>query len=191
MKNCDRAMTVYISLLRGLNVGGNNLVKMEALRALYVKLKLRDAVTYVQSGNVVFRSPEDDPDRLSARIEDAFERTFGHRPHVILRTAAELRDVIARNPFAAREGIEPGKLLVTFLGSEPVAECRAKAESLQTPPEEMHLHPREIFTYFPNGVGQSKLNLAALDRALKVPTTGRNWNTVTKLLALAATLEST
>ncbi len=113
-------MTVFISLLRGINVGGNNMVKMETLRELYAELKLRDAASYVQSGNVVFRSAAKDSVRLGKQIEDGIERTFGHRPRVVLRTAAELRDVVARNPFAARSGIEPNRLLVTFLnGSLP------------------------------------------------------------------------
>ncbi len=182
-------MTVYISLLRGINVGGNNLVKMEALRALYEKLKFRDVVSYVQSGNVVFRAAEADRARIAGKIEDAIERTFGHRPHVMLRTTAELRDVVARNPFAGREGIEPAKLVVTFLAGEPSDEARVKLEALPKTAEEMHLHLRELFTYFPNGMGQSKLSLPAVDRALKVPGTARNWNTVSKLLAIAEGLE--
>lgn len=182
---------VYISLLRGINVGGNNLVKMEALRALYEKLKFRDVVSYVQSGNVVFRAAETNRARIADRIEDAIEGEFGHRPRVVLRTTAELRDLMARNPFARRAGIEPGKLVVTFLAGELPDEARVKLESLPKTPEEMHLHVRELFTYFPNGMGQSKLSLAAVDRALKIPGTARNWNTVSKLLALAEGLEIT
>ena len=182
-------MTVFISLLRAINVGGHNMVKMDALRELYATLHLRDAVTYVQSGNVVFRCSEEDAARLALRIETAIERTFGHRPGVILRTAPELRDVVARNPFANRPGIEPNKLLVTFLAAEPAAEARAKALALQTAPEELHVDRRELYTYFPNGFSQSKLSMAAVDRALRSSGTARNWNTVTKLLAMAEKLE--
>lgn len=184
-------MTVYISLLRAVNVGGHNLVKMEALRALYATLHLRDAATYVQSGNVVFRSGETDAVRLAVRIENALERTFGIRPVVILRTASELRDVAARNPFAARPGIEPNKLLVTFLVDWPSAEVRVKALALQTAPEELHVDGRELFTYFPNGFSQSKLSMPAVDRALRIPGTARNWNTLIKLLTMAEKLEGT
>ena len=182
-------MAVFISLLRGINVGGNHMIKMETLRELYGTLKLTHATTYVQSGNVVFQARESDSTRLGRRIEDAIERTFGHRPDVVIRTTAEFRDVIARNPFAGRTEIEPNKLLVTFLSVEPSPEARAKVLSLRTPPEELHLDGREIFTYFPNGISQSKLPLAAVDRALRTPATGRNWNTVNKLLALAEKLE--
>ena len=91
-----RAMAVIISMLRGVNVGGHNKIKMDALRALYASLKLRDAQTYVQSGNVIFRSDKRDIARLSKQIEDGIERKFGFRPDVILRTAAEMREVMAR-----------------------------------------------------------------------------------------------
>src|SRR5258708_14100584 len=112
-------MTVIISMLRGVNVGGHNKIKMEALRALYESLKLRDAQTYVQSGNVIFRSDEQDIARLTKRIEEGIERKFGFRPDVILRTSAAMGEVVERNPFANGRGIEPGKLLVSFLGSDP------------------------------------------------------------------------
>jgi len=100
-------MPIVISMLRGVNVGGHNKIKMDALRALYESLGLRDPQTYVQSGNVIFRTEERDLVRLARRIENAIERRFGFRPHVIVRTASELRDVIARNPFAPRRGLTP------------------------------------------------------------------------------------
>ena len=100
-------MTVVISMLRGVNVGGHNKIKMDALRDLYESLGLRDAQTYVQSGNVVFRTDAKDLAALAKRIEDAIERKFGFRPGVILRTTSDLRDVIARNPFAKRRESTP------------------------------------------------------------------------------------
>jgi uncharacterized protein (DUF1697 family) len=178
-------MTVIISMLRGVNVGGHNKIKMEALRALYESLKLRDAQTYVQSGNVVFRTNERDIARLTKRIEDGIERKFGSRPDVILRTAAEMREVVARNPFAKRRGIEPSKLLVTFLASDPDAEAREKVRQMKCDPEELRMEGREIYIYFPNGMGRSKLPWARLDKVLKTPVTGRNWNSVTKMLEMA------
>ena len=180
-----------ICLLRGVNVGGNNQIKMDALRALCESLKLRGVKTYVQSGNAVFRAPDSAWPTLARRIEDAIEKNAGFRPDVILRTLPELRDVVARNPFAAREGVEPAKLLVTFLGEEPGAEAREKIRSLKAGPEELVLSGSELYIYFPNGQGQSKLSIAPLDRgAGKIKWTGRNWNTVTKLVELAASLET-
>src|ERR1700730_13456913 len=182
-------MTVVISMLRGVNVGGHNKIKMEALRALYESMKLREAQTYVQSGNVIFRTDERDIARLAERIEDEIERKFGFRPNVILRTAAEMREVIARNPFAKRRGIEPSKLLVSFLASDPGAEAREKILQIKCDPEELRIEGREVYIYFPNGIGRSKLPWARLDKMLKTPGTGRNWNSVTKMLAMAEKLE--
>ncbi len=182
-------MTVIISMLRGVNVGGHNKIKMEALRALYESLKLRDSQTYVQSGNVIFRSDERDIARLTKRIEEGIERKFGFRPDVILRTAAEMRDVVERNPFAKRRGIEPGKLLVSFLGSDPGEEAREKVRQMKCDPEEMRIEGREIYIYFPNGMGRSKLPWAGLGKMLKTPATGRNWNSVTKMMEMAEKLE--
>src|SRR6266478_5309670 len=183
-------MTVIISMLRGVNVGGHNKIKMEALRALYESLKLRGAQTYVQSGNVIFRTEERDTARLTKRIEEGIERKFGFRPDVVLRTAAEMREVVARNPFAKRRGIEPNKLLVTFLASDPGEEAREKVRQMKCDPEELRIEGRELYIYFPNGMGRSKLSGAAIEKTLKAPGTGRNWNRVTKMVEMAEKLEA-
>jgi uncharacterized protein (DUF1697 family) len=184
------AMPVIICMLRGVNVGGRNMIKMEALKALCLSLKLKDPQTYVQSGNVIFNSGEKDLSKLGKRIQDAIEKTFGFRPGVMLRTAAELHDVVARNPFAKRSGVEPGKLLVNFLAADPGKEAREKALAIKIGPEEMHLIGREAYIYFPNGQGRSKFPWPAIERALGTSATGRNWNSVTKLLEMAEKLET-
>src|SRR5580704_11573952 len=119
-------MAVVVSMLRGVNVGGHNQIKMETLRALYESLGLRDAQTYVQSGNVIFKSNAQDMVRLGKRIEDGIEKAFGFRTGVVLRSPAELKDIIRRNPFAKRSGIAPNKLVVSFLAGEPGPEAREK-----------------------------------------------------------------
>jgi uncharacterized protein (DUF1697 family) len=183
-------MTVIVSLLRGVNLGSHNRIKMDALRALHESLGLRDVQTYVQSGNVIFRTKDRDLVRLRARIENGIERTFGFRPGVILRTTFDLRDVIARNPFAARDGIDPAKLLVTFLASEPAPEARDKVLAIPAHPEELRIHGRELYIYFPNGLARPKLSLARVEKTLQTSGTGRNWNTVRKLLEIAEKLEA-
>jgi uncharacterized protein (DUF1697 family) len=183
-------MAVVISMLCAVNVGGHNRIKMDALRALYESLKFRDPQTYVQSGNVVFRTGERDLILLTRRIQSGIARKFGFAPDVILRTPSELRDVIARNPFAKRRGIEPSKLLVTFLASDPGAEAREKLLNLKTDPEELRLDGRELYIYFPNGMARPKLSWAAIQKTLKTPGTGRNWNSVTKLLEITEQLEA-
>jgi uncharacterized protein (DUF1697 family) len=183
-------MPVVISLLRGVNLGGHNMIKMEALRALCESMKLRDAQTYVQSGNVVFRTDERDLGRLSKRIEDGIEKRFGFRPDVIVRTCAELRDAIARNPFAGRRGIDPSKLLVTFLAADPSPETREKVSKIDAQPDELHVDGRELYIYFTNGMARPKIPWMAVVKMLKTTGTGRNWNTVRKLLEVAERLEA-
>ena len=182
-------MTVVISMLRGVNVGGHNKIKMDALRDLYGALGLRDAQTYVQSGNVVFRSDAKNIAPLAKRIEDAIESKFGFRPSVILRTTTDLRDVVASNPFAERRDIDGSKLLVTFLAAAPSPQACDEILRIKTDGEEVRIVGRELYIYFPDGMGRSKV-WPAIEKALKKSGTGRNWNTVTKLLEMAEALEA-
>lgn len=177
-------------MLRAVNVGGHNKIKMDALRALYEAIGLRNPQTYVQSGNVVFSTEDTDLAQLATLIENAIERSFGFRPAVIVRTLSELRDVVARNPFATRDGIDPRKLLITFLPINPGPEARDKVLRINTDPEELRINGRELYIYLPNGMGRSKLSFAVIDKALKTSGTGRNWNSVTKLLEIAERLAS-
>ena len=183
-------MPVFITMLRGVNVGGHNRIKMDELRALCKSLKLRDPQTYVQSGNVIFRTKEKSTPELARKIQNAISREFGFSPEVILRTSEELRRAIAANPFAKRHDLDPGKLLVTFLAAEPSAEARARVLALKPDPEELHLIGRELYIYFPNGAGRSKLQWSSLDRKLETEGTARNMNSVTKILEIAEDMEA-
>lgn len=182
-------MAVLVSMLRGINVGGHNKVNMGELRSLYESLGLQDAQTYVQSGNVVFRTKERNLAALAKRIEEGIERRFGFRVDVIVRTASELRDVIARNPFAKRRAVDPGKLLVTFLANHPSAQARDQVLKINIYPEELHIDGREVYIYFPDGMGRSKLSWPTIGKKLGTTGTGRNWNSVTTLLEIAEQLE--
>jgi len=183
-------MTVVVSMLRGVNLGPHNRIKMEALRTLYESLALRDVQTYIQSGNVVFRTTGRDLARISKRIEEAIKSSFGVQTDVLVRTTAELRAVVSANPFAGRNGIDPRKLLVDFLAREPGAEAREKLDAVHIEPEELRIHGREIYIYLANGMARPKLPLGLIDRTVRMPVTGRNWNTVTKLLEMAEAMEA-
>jgi len=176
-------------MLRGVNLGKRRM-KMDALRALCESLGLRDVQTFVQSGNVVFRSEQKNLGTLTKKIESAVEREFGFHSDVILRSASEVRDTIARNPFAKRSGIEPGKCLVWFLVSDPGEEIRKQVRAVKTEPEELRIEGREVYMYFPNGMARPKMKWAAIEKILAVRGTGRNWNTSRKLLEMAEKLEA-
>ena len=182
-------MPIIASMLRGINLGGNRKIKMDALRAVYESLGLQNVQTYLQSGNVVFITAERKLESLAARIEREIERKFGFQVDVILRTPAELRQVIARNPFASRRAIDPRKLLVTFLVDEPAREACAKVLSLKADPEELRIEGRELYIYYANGMARPKLPWIKVQKMLNTSGTGRNWNTVQGLLELAEKLE--
>jgi len=183
-------MPVLICMLRGVNIGPHNRVKMDALRALCMSLKFEDPRTYVQSGNVIFRVKEKNSAALAKKIQQAIALEFGFRPEVILRTLAELRRAVAANPFAGRRDVEPGKLLVTFLNTEPGPDARTTLAKFKDHLEEIHLAGREMYIYFPNGAGKSKLPWSSVEKLLKTTGTARNWNSVSKMLEIAEELEA-
>src|SRR5262249_1283151 len=120
----------------------------------------------------------------------AIQKRFACCPEVVLRTLADLRAVVANNPFARRNNIEPAKLHVFFLAAQPCQEAAENLRRLAVQPDKLYLIGRDLFIYFPNGVGKSKLPWARLDKALQTPSTGRNWNSVTKVLEMAEHLAS-
>ncbi|HME36730.1 MAG TPA: DUF1697 domain-containing protein [Candidatus Sulfotelmatobacter sp.] len=183
-------MPVVISMLRGVNVVGRHKIKMEELRALYESLKFESPRTYIQSGNVIFRTKQKNSPALAKKIQNAIEKTFGFRPEIMLRTTEELRKAIAASPFPSHRNLHPSKILVTFLTAEPGPDARATLASLKGHPEEVHLKGRELYIYFPNGVGQSKLRWSNVERLTRTTGTARNWNSVSKMLAIAEELES-
>ena len=182
-------MLAIVCLLRGVNLGGHNKIGMDSLRAICSSLKLQSPQTYIQSGNVVFGTTEADLGKLARRIEDCVEKGHGFRSSAMLRTASEMRSVVARNPFASRKNIDPAKLVVSFLAEAPTADEAKRLAEIKARPEELRVSGRELYIYFPDGQGRSKLP-AILKRTVKIPATARNWNTVNKLLAMAEELEA-
>jgi uncharacterized protein (DUF1697 family) len=166
-------MAVYVALLRAVNVGGTGKLPMSELRELCVEQGFADVTTYIQSGNVVFstRCAEAEAQR---RLERALAAKLGKPVGVHLRTPAELAAILARNPFP---DAEPSKVLVLFLDHEPPTDA---LDAVQSPGgEQLHLAGRELFVHFPDGMGRSKLKIPFAKTA-----TGRNLNTVAKLLEL-------
>jgi uncharacterized protein (DUF1697 family) len=178
-----------IAMLRAVNVAGHQKIGMEALKTLCSAMGWKDVKTYIQSGNIVFREVGKTPEKLARKLEDGIEAEFGFRPAVLVRTAAEMRKVIANNPFAQRDEVQPNKLLVVFMSSAPTQKTVDQVLALPCDPEEIHILGREIYIYYPEGMARPKIPLARLERILQCSSTGRNWNTVNKLLAMAEALE--
>jgi uncharacterized protein (DUF1697 family) len=172
-------MTVFVALLRAVNVGGTGLLSMADLKALCEAIGFKDVRTYIQSGNVVFRVEADEA-TVMARLEEALAAKMGKSPGVILRSREALERAAESSPFPHAK---PNYLLVTFLQEQAPKDS---LEKLVAPGgEEVHIAGREIYVHYPDGSGRSKLKLPALKAG-----TSRNLNTVRKLAEMARELES-
>ena len=178
-------LTVWIGLLRGVNVGGNKMIAMAELRASLAGLGLRNPRTLLQSGNIVFESPRKH-DALEKLLEAHTEKTFGLKTRYLLRSHAEWDAIAAGNPFAALAKSDPNRLLVFLLKDKAPSSAFKALEAAISGRETIHGAGRHLYATFPDGIARTKLTTALMDRHLGTACTGRNWNTVLKLAALAA-----
>ena len=174
-------MTVFIALFRAINVGGNRLVKMEALRALHESLGLRGVRSYIQSGNVVFSSDETDTTRLQKQLEGAFEERFGFHSDVLLRTSAELLEIIQNNPFGNQPDKKREFTVVMFLAKAPDGIAPYALLKQHSGPEEVFIIGKQAYIYYTYGQGRSTLTGNVLEKKLNTVGTARNWNTILQL----------
>lgn len=172
-------MTTYIAFLRGINVGGQKIIKMEKLKEIFESLQFQNVKTYIQSGNVMFESTEDSPDIL-CKIEAELESVLGYKVTSIIRTADELEKVIKQNPFSTSEGFE--KQYVTFLHGEPAAEAVDRLMSYKNDVDDFCIINREVFLLCGKGYGKTKFSNHFLESKLDVLATTRNWKTINKVL---------
>ncbi|MCU1304401.1 MAG: hypothetical protein JWQ87_4685 [Candidatus Sulfotelmatobacter sp.] len=174
-------MPIYISLLRGINVGAHKRIKMEQLRASFAALGFEQVQTYIQSGNVIFKTTKVSPSVLSKRIEARILSDFGFQVSVVSRTVDEMAKTVESNPFFQKRGFDQEKLHVMFLSNAPAADAVKRLAELTVAPDQSHCFGQEIYLYLPNGVSGSDLMKRPLDRILSVVTTTRNWKTVNTL----------
>jgi uncharacterized protein (DUF1697 family) len=180
-------MESYVSFLRGVNMTGHNSIKMTDLRALFVKIGLTDAETFIQSGNVIFSKTGDIiPAALSVNIEQAILEKFNYIVPAMIRTHRELSDLFSLNPYLEETGFDPSKMAVIFLHEEPSAAQLQKVENVDYPPDRFKIIGKEIFIYCPNGFGRTKLYTNFFEKKMGVTGTARNWKTITTLLNLSS-----
>jgi uncharacterized protein (DUF1697 family) len=173
-----------ICLIRGINVGGRNIVPMTDLRAITAALKWKDATTYIQSGNLVFTASAAH-DKLEKQLEDALEKKFGFRPDVVIRDAAAWEQYIKRNPLRREAENAPNAVTLTLSKRPPIAGSVAALQERATMNERIAMQDDALWIHFPDGMGRTKLTPAVFDRAVGSPVTSRNWNTVLKLGEMA------
>jgi uncharacterized protein (DUF1697 family) len=177
------AKTKYVSLLRGINLGGKNKLPMKSLAGLFTDAGCNDVETYIQSGNVVFGASSAVAKRLPSAIAAAIAEQFGYQVSVVIRSATELADVVDNNPFLKR-GVDTATLHVAFLAGTPDAKRVTALDGKRSPGDSFEVRGRHIFLRLPNGVARTKLTNDYFDRTLGTTSTLRNWNTVQKLLEM-------
>jgi len=176
----------YVSILRGINVGGQKKIKMTDLKALYEAQGFENVTTYIQSGNVIFESKEADKENLKSLIEKAIEEKYMFHVPVDVRTNQELGKIVKDCPYEEAKVNENGtKVLVTFLQSSPSDKKRELLLKYVKLPEKLTIQGGEVYLYCPNGYGKSKLSNNFIENNLGVSATTRNWKSVKKLYELS------
>jgi len=177
-------MSIYVSLLRGINVGAHKRIKMDRLRASFEALGFEQVRTYIQSGNVIFKTGKVSAPALCKRIENKLLQDFGFPVSVVVRTADEMVSTVKNNPFLKERGGDVERLHVMFLSDPPASAALTKLAELTVLPDRSHCAGTEIYLLLPNGTAKSSLMKSPLDRLLPVVTTTRNWRTVNALLQM-------
>lgn len=174
----------YVALLRGINLGGKNKLSMKELTRIFEDVGCRDVSTYIQSGNVLFSAGAALAKRVAPLIQTAIEKQLGIKIPVLIRTAAELQQVLRNNPFL-RKRCETQSLHVVFLTTTPTPTHIRALDPQRSAPDQFAVVGDAIFLLLHNGVAKTKLTNTYFDTKLATTSTVRNWNTLQKLVALA------
>ena len=181
----DTIMTTYISILRGINVSGQKLIKMDTLRKMYENMGFRNVASYVQSGNVIFTSDDIELHEAEERISHQIEKEFGFAVPVIVLTVDKLKSVIDNNPFLKDANKDQAFFHVTFLSLRPANFDKKVIEDKRQEREYLSFSDDAVYLYCPNGYGNTKLTNNFLETKLKVGATTRNWKTTNELYKMS------
>ena len=175
-------MKTYIALFRGINVGGNNILPMKDLVKLLEGMGFKEVKTYIQSGNAVFKSASLKIDKTAKEISQKIFNSYGFTSTVLVLEISDIQEAIDNNPFKTTEG---KALHFFFLESIPANPDLKALQEIKLKTEEFKLIKKIFYIYAPDGIGKSKL-ASIVEKKLGVPATGRNWNTVSKLVEMAS-----
>jgi uncharacterized protein (DUF1697 family) len=178
-------MQTYISILRGINLGGHNSIKMYELKNLLSKRGLKNIETYIQSGNVIYQHKSISNAKLDTFIQDEILQQFKFEVPVITLTIDELKAIAKSNPFSKDKKKDTLFFHITFLSDEPQKENLDKIICLSYPPDEFIIIGKTVYLYCPNGYGNTKLSNKFLENKLKLSATTRNWKTTKELISIA------
>jgi uncharacterized protein (DUF1697 family) len=169
----------YVCLLRGINVTGHKVIKMESLRAAFEALGFADVKSYVQSGNVVFKAPASA--KLAEKIQAKVLREFGFSVPVLVKTREEISAVIKGNPFVKDKNLDLSRLHVAFLSHGPEKSALKMLDKIAAGQDRYRCAGEVVYLHCPNGYGETKLSNNVFEKVLSVTATTRNWNTVNRL----------
>jgi uncharacterized protein (DUF1697 family) len=173
------AANTYVAMLRSINVGGGRRMTMNDLRQLFSDLGHTDVASYVQSGNIVFRTTGSDPVALGAAIEERIGSELGLDVAVLIRSAAEMKAIAKKNPFLDRDN--PKALHVTFLEDAPAKPAVSGLPDRTRGIDELKIVGREVYLWLPKGYADTKLQNSFFEKQLGTRATTRNWKTVLQL----------
>jgi uncharacterized protein (DUF1697 family) len=176
----------YLALLKGINVGGKNKLPMQDLKDIFIRAGCTEVRTFIQSGNVIFNSSPDLVHQIAGRVSTAIQERFGYEVPVLLRSAGQLAGVVGNNPYV-KEGADTDSLHVIFLQAKPDPDRLARIDANWSAPDSFVLQGQEIYLRLPDGAARTKLTVNYFDSRLQTVCTGRNWNTVSKLVELMKT----
>jgi uncharacterized protein (DUF1697 family) len=178
-------MTTYISMLRGINVGGHKKIKMDVLKQLYVELGYINVQTYIQSGNIIFQTQDTDTADLEKRISKQILKVIGLEVPVLVLKLDEMKRIVENNPFILDSTKNTASFHVTFLSAIPDTISVEKLKSTDYGEDHFEQLDKVIYVYCPTGYGTTKLTNTFFENKLKVTATCRNWKTVNELVRLA------
>ncbi len=183
-------MISYISILRGINLGGHKTIKMDALKKMLTDLGFTDVQTYIQSGNAIYKYKKIDPKKINDIIKKNIKTEFGFEVPVITLSLGDLKSIRKANPFIKDKEKQDSFFHITFLADKPQSENINKIKETNYSPDEFVLTDKAVYLYCPKGYGNTKLSNTFFENKLKVSATTRNWKTTNELIKIAEGIEN-
>lgn len=179
-----KIMTTHLALLRGINVSGHNMIKMEALKTTLEAIGFQNVQTYIQSGNVFVDTAEENAAKVGFQIKQEIFKVFGHEVPIVVIGKAHLEDCLKNNPFLKEKDIDLKKLYVAFVSTELKKDSINDLRISQFKPDEVSIDSSRIYIKYAVGAGKTRFDQKYIEKRLNVIATIRNWNTVLQLLKM-------
>ncbi|WP_281335891.1 DUF1697 domain-containing protein [Flavobacterium eburneipallidum] len=177
-------MTTHLALLRGINVSGHNMIKMEALKTTLEAIGFENVQTYIQTGNVFVDTNEENAAAVGFKIKQEIFKVFGHEVPVVVIGKADLEACFKNNPFLKEKELDTKKLYVAFISTSLKSDSINDLKMSQVKPDEASIDESRIYIKYAVGAGKTRLEQKYIEKKLNVTATIRNWNTVTQLLKM-------